>query len=338
MSGVAIEIEQLYAEEVHLPLEEPRAIAWGTDTHADVIRVEVRGAGCFGRGEAQPMGHYGDSILLALSQLEDVREALLRGTSREGLSTLLPPGGARNALDAALWDLEAAQTGRDAVEIAGVGMPHSIVTAYTIPIKSPAEVAEVAEREQERPLIKVKLGHYDDDRARLEAIRRAAPDADLIVDANEGWTFPQLAEMGAVMHDLGVKLVEQPLRAGDDAVLLGFDCGVPLCADESCHTPASLDMLQGRYAYINIKLDKSGGLTEALTLAREARNRGFGLMVGCTSGTTLSIAPAFLLAQFCTFCDLDAPLFLASREEEELVYDGSRLNWSPSRRWGTAAR
>ena len=329
-----LEIERIDARELHLPLEEPRAIARGVQTHADVIRVEAINGAQVGRGEAKPMEHYGDSIPNALSQIASVLPLLKGGISRAGLLDILPPGGARNALDAALWDLEAKQSGCDAAGIAGLAPLGKIVTAYTIPLKSPAEAARIAARERDRPLLKIKLDHYDEDRARREAIRGAAPGATLVVDANEGWTLRQLEEMAPVARDLGVRLIEQPLRAADDAVLDDRDFGIPLCADESCHTRASLDELAGRYAFINIKLDKSGGLTEALELARAAKARGFGLMVGCTNATTLGIAPAFLVAQLCDFCDLDAPLFLAGREAEELAYDGSSLDWSLSRRWG----
>lgn len=327
-------VDQFEAEELHLKLAEPRTIARGTETHANVIRVYLSGGGHTARGEAKPMEHYGDSIPNALSQLESVRPLLSGGLSRDALLDIMPAGGARNALDAAMWDLEAKQSARDVADLAGLAPLRKIITAFTIPIKSPTEMARVAERERERPLIKVKLGYFDEDRARLEAIRRAAPDAKLIVDANEGWSLRQLLEMAPLARDLGVQLIEQPLRAADDAMLDGVDCGIPLCADESCHTRSSLDEIGNRYAYINIKLDKSGGLTEALALAREADARGYGVMVGCTNGTTLGIAPAYLLAQLCGFCDLDAPLFLADREEEELSYDGSNLGWSMNRRWG----
>lgn len=329
-----IQIDRLEAEELHLELAEPRTIARGTQTHANVIRVRLFGGGHAARGEAKPMEHYGDTIPNALSQLESVRPLLAAGLGRDALLDILPPGGARNALDSALWDLEAKQSGRDAAEIAGLAPLRKIITAYTIPLKTPPEAARVAERERHRPLIKVKLGHFGEDRARLEAIRKAAPDAALIVDANEGWSLQQLLDMAPIARDLGVQLIEQPLRAADDPLLDDVDCGIPLCADESCHTRASLDELGTRYAYVNIKLDKSGGLTEALALAREADARGYGVMVGCTNGATLGIAPAYLLAQLCGFCDLDAPLFLAGHEEEELAYDGSELGWSANRNWG----
>ncbi|WP_447751165.1 dipeptide epimerase [Sphingopyxis fribergensis] len=329
-----IQIDRLEAEECRLALAEPRAIARGVETHANVVRVRLSGGDHTGRGEAKPMEHYGDSIPNALSQIEAVRPLLADGITRETLLEILPPGGARNALDSALWDIEAKQTGRDAAGIAGLPALRKIVTVYTIPLKAPAEAALVAARERSRPLIKVKLGHFSEDRARLEAIRKAAPGARLIVDANEGWSLAQLLEIAPIARDLGVELIEQPLRAADDAQLDGIDVGIPLCADESCHTRASLDELGSRYAYVNIKLDKSGGLTEALALAREADARGYGVMVGCTNGATLGIAPAYLLGQLCSYCDLDAPLFLAGREEEELAYDGSELGWSESRTWG----
>ena len=320
---------------LRLPLEESRAISREVTATADVLRVEIAAGDRVGHGEASPTARYGES-LAGLKRAVDASWPAIRAlATREDLAAIMPPGAARNAVDAALWDLEAKLTGESAE---GGAATAPITTAYTIPIKAPAEARRVAERERERPLIKVKLGHFEDDRARLEAIRLAAPDATLIVDANEGWRREQLEVMAPIARDLGVALIEQPLHREHDAALAGRDFGIPLCADESCHTRADLDAVADRYQFINIKLDKSGGLTEALALAGAAQARGLGLMVGCTHGTTLAIAPAFILAQRCSFCDLDAPLFLAARESDEVAYDGSRVDWSPTRRWGLPQR
>ena len=305
-----LRVDSLVFKALRLPLEEARAIAREVSTDAEVIRVEMTRGPCVARGESSPMARYGESLESVCAQIQAVMPAVLDLHSREDLAMLLPAGAARNAVDSALWHLEAELNGR------------------------PAEAAEVAVRERGRPLIKVKRGQFDEDRAPREANRRAAPDSDLIVDANEGWSLEQLKVMAPIARDLGVKLIEQPLHATRDTPLEGVDWGVPLCADESCHTREDLDRVARRYQVINIKLDKSGGLTEALALARAARERGLGLMIGSTNGATLGIAPAFLVAQLCDFRDLDAPLFLAEREEEELAYDGSSLGWSKTRRWG----
>ncbi|HEV2364306.1 MAG TPA: dipeptide epimerase [Caulobacteraceae bacterium] len=329
-------IEEVRTETRALPLEEARRIARETSAVAEALQVTVSGAGREGRGEASPTARWGESLEGLSAQAETAVPALVAEPSRRALQRLMPAGAARNAVDAALWDLEAKQGRRSAEVIAGLAPTHPVTTAYTIPIKPPVEAAEVARRERGRPLIKVKLGDFPEDRARLKAIRQAAPDATLIVDANEGWSLDQLKAMAPVARDLGVRLIEQPLRAGADGALEGVDFGVPLCADESCHTRADIPALAGRYQFINIKLDKAGGLTEALAMVEAATALGLGLMVGSTHGTTLGMAPAFLVGQSCVFCDLDAPLFLAQREEEELAYDGSRLDWSRSRRWGLA--
>ncbi|HUD52060.1 dipeptide epimerase, partial [Parvibaculum sp.] len=276
----------------------------------------------------------GETQESVLAQIEAVAPKLAGRFAREELEKVLPAGAARNALDCALWDLEAKQSGVAAEVRAMVAPTAPIVTAYTITIKTPEEMAEVARKESHRQLLKIKLGHFEDDRARMEHVRRAAPDARLIVDANEGWTFDQLKEMVPILEGAGVELIEQPLHATRDDPLRGFECGIPLCADEACHTRASLPSVEGKYAYINIKLDKTGGVTEALALAREARKRGFGVMIGCTNGTTLAMAPGLIVAQLCSICDLDAAMFLREVESGETVYAGSELDWSSARRWG----
>ncbi len=329
-----IEIENIGAKIALIPLAEPRTIARGTETAAKTVQVRVSGAGKVGLGEACAMSRYGETQESVLAQIEAVAPKLVGRFAREDLANVLPAGAARNALDCAFWDLEAKQSGVAAEVRAMVAPMAPIVTAYTITIKSPEEMAEVARREGHRPLLKIKLGHFEDDRARMEHVRRAAPDTRLIVDANEGWTFDQLKEMVPVLKAAGVELIEQPLHATRDDPLCGYECGIPLCADEACHTRASLPDVEGKYGYINIKLDKTGGVTEALALAREARKRGFGVMIGCTNGTTLAMAPGLIVAQLCSICDLDAAMFLREVESGETVYMGSELDWSSARRWG----
>lgn len=332
----SVDISDVDVESCLLPLFEPRTIARGTDTHAKVVRVTLRGGGKIGHGEACAMERYGESQDSVISQVKTAAPRLAGRLKRHDLYDIFPAGAARNAVDCAWWDLEAKQTGMVAEMRAGLDGTLPVLSAFTITIKPPREMAEDAAREKERPLIKVKLGHFEDDRARIEAVRRAAPDARLIVDANEGWSIEELEAIAPVLVAAGVELVEQPLHADRDEVLKGRKFGIPLCADESCHTVDSLERLVGCYDYINIKLDKTGGLTEALALAAAARERALGLMVGCTNGSTLAMAPGFILGQLCDFCDLDAALFLRDREQGEAAYDGSLLGWSATRRWGLA--
>jgi L-alanine-DL-glutamate epimerase-like enolase superfamily enzyme len=332
--GAALKIGAVHVEVRRLPLEESRAISREVTSMADVLVAEVQSGAIVGRGEASPSPRYRESLETMQRDIGAASKALLKLTRRPQLSQIMRPGAARNAVDAALWDLEAKLSGRPAEATAGLVPTRPATTCYTIPIKPPEQAYEVAVRERARPLIKVKLGHFDDDRSRLEAIRRGAPDATLIVDANEGWSLEQLQAMAPVAQGAGVKLIEQPLPRDLDGGLTGIDFGIPLCADESCHTVADLPAVAQRYQFINIKLDKSGGLTEALALATSAWKRKLGLMVGCTHGTTLGLAPAFLIAQLCAYCDLDAALFLAERESRELAYDGSSVDWSATRRWG----
>lgn len=330
-----IKIEDVIARPVSVPYVMIRVIARGTETHARVVEVTLSAGGRTGRGEAHPTLRYDETEETILAAVDAVRSHLLAGCSRQDLLTLMKPGPARNAVDCAFWDLEAKLAGRRAEDIAGIGDMKTVTTVYTLSLLPPAEMAELAAKERDRPFLKVKLGHYDEDRARLEGIRRAAPDAKLIVDANEGWTFDQTREMAKIAADCGVVMLEQPMHASRDAALKGWASPVPVGADESCHTRADLDRVADRgYAYVNIKLDKTGGLTEALELARAAKARGFGLMVGCMSGTTLAMAPGFLVAQVCTLVDLDSPIYLPPEPAPQIAYDGSVIDWAPTRSWG----
>jgi L-alanine-DL-glutamate epimerase-like enolase superfamily enzyme len=257
-------------------------------------------------------------------------EAFARGLDGQALQKAMPAGAARNALDCALWDLAAKQAGQPVHQLAGLGPPKPLITAYTISLGTPAAMAEAAETASERPLLKIKLGGGGDP-ARIAAVRRAAPRSELIVDANEGWT-PD--ENLAACADAGVTLVEQPLPAGKDEFLVGMERSIAVCADESVHGRASLAALVGKYDAINIKLDKTGGLTEALVMVEEAERMGFTLMVGCMVATSLAMAPALLVAQRARVVDLDGPLLLARDRPDALRYEGSSVYPALSALWG----
>ncbi len=247
----------------------------------------------------------------------------------------MPPGAARNALDCAYWDVNAKLAGRRVYELAGLKAPLRLTTAYTISLGAPAAMAEAAERAASRPLLKVKLGGGDaDDGKRIVAVRRAAPQAELIVDANEGWSAANLAANLAACADAGVTLIEQPLPEGRDGPLAGIKRPIPVCADESVHDRASLGALSGKYDAVNIKLDKTGGLTEALALAEEIERRGLDIMAGCMVATSLSMAPAMLVAQRARVVDLDGPLLLAEDRDGGLRYDGSLVYPPEAALWG----
>jgi L-alanine-DL-glutamate epimerase-like enolase superfamily enzyme len=263
-----------------------------------------------------------------------VRPALQQGLDRPALQQAMRSGAARNALDCAYWDVNAKAAGRHAHELAGLGPPAPLTTAYTISLGTPAAMAEAAERAALRPLLKVKLGGGDDDRTRIAAVRRAAPLAEIIVDVNEGWRADDLARNLAACADAGVTLVEQPLPEGGDEVLARIKRTIPVCADESVHDRASLDALAGKYDAINVKLDKAGGLTEALALAGAAEQRGLAVMVGCMVATSLAMAPAMLVAQRARVVDLDGPLLLAKDRPEGLRYDGSLVYPPEPALWG----
>lgn len=315
------------------PIAGAFTISRGSKTKADVIVAELTDGSCTGRGECVPYARYGEAVAGVAAALAAMAADFARGLDREGLQRMMPPGAGRNALDCALWDLAAKRSRRPASELAGVATPRPLVTAYTISLALPDAMAAAARAAAHRPLLKIKLG-ADGDRERIRAVRAAAPDAELIVDANEGWTAANLGENLAACAAARVTLVEQPLPATDDAAL--HDCvrPIPVCADESVHDRASLAALVGKYDAVNIKLDKTGGLTEALALATEAERLGFSLMVGCMISTSLSIAPALLLAQRARVVDLDGPLLLAADRANGLRYDGSMVHPSTPALWG----
>jgi len=327
MSHLTLQTEQW-------PIAGRFTIARGSQTEVDVMVVTLTDAGHSGRGEAVPYARYGETIDSVRAQLESMAAALAHGLDREALRASLPPGTARNALDAALWDLEANRAGRPVWALAGLPEPQPLITAYTLSLDTPAAMRAAARKSADRPLLKIKLGGGDDDRDRLAAVREAAPEARLIVDANEGWRPALLERMLTACAAARVELIEQPLPAGDDEALCGMDSSVTLCADESIHDCSTLDHVAGRYDAINIKLDKTGGLTEALLLREAARERGLGIMVGCMVSTSLSMAPAMLAAQGADVVDLDGPLLLARDREPGIRYTGSLMHPPPAALWG----
>jgi L-Ala-D/L-Glu epimerase len=315
------------------PLERAFTISRGAKTEAVVVVAELDD-GERGRGEAVPYARYGETPEGVVAAIEALRPALREGLDRAALQAMLPPGAARNALDCALWDLEAKRTGRRAYRLAALPPPRPLVTAYTISLDDPEAMARAATAASARPLLKVKLGGAGNDVERIAAVRRAAPKAELIVDANEGWSEDNLENNLAACAEAGVALVEQPLPQARDGRLAQIARRIAVCADESIHDRASLDALAGKYDAINIKLDKAGGLTEALALAAEAERRGFAVMVGCMVATSLALAPAILVAQRARIVDLDGPLLLAKDRPHGLRFEGSVAHPPEPVLWG----
>jgi L-alanine-DL-glutamate epimerase-like enolase superfamily enzyme len=315
------------------PIAGSFTISRGAKTEAVVVVAEVSDGAARGRGECVPYARYGESVESVCAAIEAMRPALAGGLSREALQTAMPAGAARNALDCAFWDLAAKQSGRRVHELAGLPAPHPLVTAFTISLGAPDVMAQAAARAAQRRLLKIKLG-ADGDGQRIAAVRAAAPGATLIVDANEGWSAGNLAANLAACAAAGVALVEQPLPEGRDDALAGAPRAIPICADESAHERASLAALAGKYDAVNIKLDKAGGLTEALAMAAEAERRGLAIMAGCMVATSLAMAPAVLLAQRARFVDLDGPLLLARDRAHGLAYTGSDVAPPTPALWG----
>ena len=315
------------------PLAAAFVIARGSKTEAEVVVAEIADGPHRGRGEAVPYARYGETVEGVLDQIEGVRRIVEAGAGRGELQALLPPGAARNALDCALWDLEAKRAGVRAWTLAGRARLDPVKTCFTISLGPPGEMAEAARANARRPMLKLKIGGADDLGA-VAAVHAAAPHARLIVDANEALSFDELRRLAPELARLEVKLLEQPLAAAEDAALEGYESAVPLCADESLHTRAELAACARRYGLVNIKLDKTGGLTEALALAAEARAMGLGLMVGCMVATSLAMAPALILAQGAAFVDLDGPLLLTRDREPGLTITGSVIEPPSPDLWG----
>ncbi len=308
-------------------------ISRGAKTEAEVVVIEIAEAGHRGRGEAVPYARYGETTQGVLEQIISVQARVDAGLDRGALQGLLPPGAARNALDCAFWDLDAKQAGVRAWTLAGLARLDPVKTCYTISLDTPGEMARSARLNARRPILKLKIGGANDLTA-VEAVRDSAPRSQLVVDANEALSFDDLRRLTPEFARLGVLVVEQPLPAGEDAVLDGYESPVPLCADESLHTRAELAACVGRYDMINIKLDKAGGLTEALALAVQAKAMGFAIMAGSMVGTSLGVAPALILAQGAAVADLDGPLLLAHDREPGLAVTGSLLEPPSAALWG----
>lgn len=316
------------------PIAGTFTIARGSRTEAVVVTVSLSEQGAVGRGECTPYARYDETPEGVVEAIERLREAIEAGLDREALQDTMSSGAARNALDCALWDLDAKMSGVPAHVSAGLDRLRPTTTAYTISLDRPNVMADAARRAAHRPILKIKLGAPEGDLDRIEAVRSAAPDATLIADANEGWTEDNLAAHLAACARAGFALIEQPLPAAGDEALRGLERAAPLCADESVHDRRSLDRLVGLYDAINIKLDKAGGLTEALRLAEAAEARGLGIMVGCMLGTSLAMSPAMVLAPRARFVDLDAPLLLARDREGGLRYEGSVVEPPSPSLWG----
>ena len=301
----------------------------GAKTEAAVVVAEITEGAHRGRGECVPYARYGESVESVMRAIETAGAAL----SRHALQQALPPGAARNALDCALIDLEAKTSGRPAHALLGRPAPKPVITAFTLSLDAPDAMGRAAEAAKDRPLLKLKLGP-DTALACVTAVRKAAPEATLIVDANEAWSLSSLSALAPALKALGVALIEQPLPAGDDAALEGFSCGVPLCADESLHARDGLALIARRYQAINIKLDKTGGLTEAVLLLAAARDLGLTIMVGCMVATSLAMAPAVLIAGEADYVDLDGPLLLARDRPHGIRYAGSLMAPPDPALWG----
>ncbi|MEO0618910.1 MAG: N-acetyl-D-Glu racemase DgcA [Pseudomonadota bacterium] len=325
----------LHVEETVFRLAEVFTISRGSRTHARVVTVTLREGSAVGRGECVPYARYGESTASVIAQIEAMHDALVGdGFDRSALQVEMPPGAARFALDSALWDLDAKRSGQRAWRLAGLAQePGPEITAYTLSLAAPDEMRAKAQANAHRPLLKIKLGG-EGDMARLEAVREGAPDTAIIVDANEGWSAEEYVALAPALLRLGVRMVEQPLPAGADDMLAEIARPLPVCADEACHDRASLHGLSGKYDMINIKLDKTGGLTEALALRAEAEAAGFSIMVGCMIGSSLAMAPATLVAQGAAFTDLDAPLLLGEDRQTPLAYDERGVYPPAPELWG----
>jgi L-alanine-DL-glutamate epimerase-like enolase superfamily enzyme len=317
----------------HWPIAGSFTISRGAKTEAVTVVADVRQAGIIGRGECVPYPRYGETPEATLSAIMAMRELVASGLDWTALQAAMPAGAARNALDCAMLDFEAKRSGRRIWDLLGRSAPQPCVTAYTISLGSPQSMADATAKVADLPLLKIKLGG-DGDAERIAAVRKAAPQSQLIVDANEAWTNANLAQNLAACAAVGVTLVEQPLPAGQDELLARINRPIAVCADESVHDRGSLEGLRNRYDAVNIKLDKTGGLTEALAMADAARALGFDIMVGCMVATSLSMAPAMLLAAQARFVDLDGPLLLAHDRDNGLHYEGSLVYPPDATLWG----
>jgi L-Ala-D/L-Glu epimerase len=325
---------ELSVKEEVWPLDKPFRIARGTRTEARVIIVTVSDGQHTGRAEAVPSAHYGENVGSTLTQLEQISSKGAEAFDRQQIQKLLPAGAARNALDCALWDLEAKVSGKRVWELANIPIVDPVETAFTISLDAPEKMAAAAKGNATAPVLKLKLGGDDLDLSRVEAVKQEAPAARLLVDANESWSLSHYHDIASALWGLGVELIEQPFPAQTDDVLETLDHPIRVCADESCHTTTDLPRLVKRYEAINVKLDKTGGLTEALRLTDSARQAGFRILIGCMVCTSLGIAPARLLASAADYVDLDGPLLLAHDREHGLPYQAGRIGIPSRELWG----
>lgn len=316
------------------PLAREFRIARGGKTAADVITVTLEENGATGRGECVPYARYGETLTGVEDLIVTRRSILEEGLSRQDLQRVMPQGAARNAVDCALWDLEAKLTGVPAWKRAELPEPKGAITAFTISLDTPDAMGRAAAAARGYAVLKLKLGNAAQDLDRVAAVAAASPGAKLIADVNEGWTFDDLQRLAPDLLKLGVTLLEQPIPASADSVLQGYRCPVPLCADESVHGLDTLTAVSARYDLVNVKLDKTGGLTGALETARRAQELGLGVMIGCMVGTSLAMAPALLLAPLAHMIDLDGPLWLAQDRVPGLRYEGSTVHPPPPELWG----
>ena len=322
---------KLIARAEQWPLAEVFTISRGSRTETELVAIELADGEAIGYGECMANPRYGETqedVLATLAGLD-----LANGLDRDSLQAMLPAGAARNALDCALWDLEAKRAGKRVWEMAGLTPPGSVTTAFTLGLATPEKMGASAKRHADKPLLKLKVTG-EGDFERVAAVREGAPNARLIVDANEGWTAEVVEPLSYELKTLGVEMIEQPLPAAKDAVLADLSHPVPLCADESCHTRADLVQLKGRYEVVNIKLDKTGGFTEALKLKQEAHGMGFKVMVGCMVATSLAMAPAHLVGQGAAYVDIDGPLLLARDRQPGLFYESGRVGPPDAALWG----
>ena len=320
------------AHEETWPLKNVFRISRGERSETQVVVVTVTDGQHTGRGEAVPIKRYNQSTATVSAQIESIKTE--KNLDRHRLHKLLPAGAARNALDCALWDLEAKKSGKRVWELANVAMKPEVETSFTISLDSADKMAAVAKAKANAPILKLKLNGDDVDLARVEAVRGAALAARLLIDANESWSPEHYRKIVPALRNLGVELIEQPFPASADEILEALDHPIPVCADESCHTSEDLPRLANRYEMINVKLDKTGGLTEALHLSERARQAGFKLLIGCMVGTSLSMAPARVLASIADYVDLDGPLLLARDRESALPYRNGRIGLPPRALWG----
>jgi L-alanine-DL-glutamate epimerase-like enolase superfamily enzyme len=322
---------QFRVAEQSWPLDNPFRTSRGASAEARVVVVTVSDGEHTGRGEAVPISRYRQTPASTVAQLEQI---FSKCVDRQQIQELLPAGAARNALDCALWDLEAKSSGKRVWELASVPIVSEVETSFTISLNTPAAMALVAKGNAIAPILKLKLGGDEQDLDRVEAVRDAVPAARLLIDANESWSPAHYGKMVPALVELGVELIEQPFPADADDALKTLDHPVPVCADESCHTTADLPRLVNRYDAINVKLDKTGGLTEALLLTQRAREHGFKILIGCMVCTSLGIAPARLLVGATDYADLDGPLLLAGDRHHALIYENGRIGLPQRELWG----